>query len=390
MKIELTENGGLWGILGGELRSQDHNLPDTTRAKKGDVTTQVVKGRLRLCWSYQGNRTYLSLGLSDSKINRSAAALIASRIEEDIRTQNFDSTLTKYRTVPKQSIALVMLFDRYWADKRDGLQLQTNQKYSALRNQLSEFFERVSAEIEPREAQAFVNHLATQQKPTTIRDRVSILKACWNWGQQQKLVSDNSWDGVTIAKSTSVKPKPFNKVEVTKILEFFRSHPGFDYYSDLVEFKLRTGCRTGEATGLCWKHLNADCSEIDIIESVTKGDRKPTKTGEARSFHLSAIVQRLLLNRKPENASANDLVFPAPKGNAINGENFAKRYWKPALETLDIPYRKPYNTRSTFASHALESGLTPSEVCEITGHSQETLFRNYAGSIKRSTLPDLW
>lgn len=186
------------------------------------------------------------------------------------------------------------------------------------------------------------------------------------------------------------KPKPFTESEVKQILDEFGTNPNLSFYRDFVEFRLRTGARSGEVAGLCWKHLSEDCSLIRISESVTKGVRDSTKTGEEREFLLSAGLQQMLLRRRPVEYSPDDLVFPGPKGKAIEANNFARRFWKPALEKLNIPYRKPYNTRSTFASHALESGVTPSAVTEITGHSQETLFRNYAGAIKKGQLPDLW
>jgi hypothetical protein len=45
-----------------ELRSADIAVKPT-RATQGTVAIQTVKGRLRLCWSYQGKRYSLSLGL---------------------------------------------------------------------------------------------------------------------------------------------------------------------------------------------------------------------------------------------------------------------------------------------------------------------------------------
>jgi integrase len=364
----------------------------SARAKKGTVQIQSIKGRLRLYWSTGGDRYYLSLQLPDSKLNRSAAQMLATRIEEDIRTNNFDPTLAKYKPTESTSISVADLFNRFHKSK-PHLEKATHEKYNALHNQLTQWFGDTDADtIDSAAASQFIEALSTQykQKPPTVRDRVSLLRACWDWGIHQKLINENPWRQVELKKAPRPKPNPFSEDEVRRILMYFRSEPRVQYYADLVEFRLKIGCRTGEAVGLCWRHLNSDCSSILIAESVSKNKRKATKTGEERGFELSADVQKLLLNRRPKNVKPNDLVFPGPKGAVIDAKNFAARIWKPVLAELGIEYRRPYKTRSTFASHALEHGATPSEVCDITGHSQETLFKNYAGSIKRSRLPDLW
>lgn len=365
------------------------------KAKKGTVAIQSIKERLRLCWSYDGKRYFMSLGLPDSKINRAAAALVANRIEEDIRTQNFDATLLKYRVSSHGAgagLKATDLFQRFYKFKLPALKRQTQQKYQALGNQVGEFFGEAAGDVSVKDAIAFLAWLQTRMELVTVRDRVSILKACWDWGISQNLASFNPWNDArnSLKKVSRKKPNPFTEEEVKRILAEFQTDPGLEFYRDFVEFRLRTGARTGEIVGLCWKHLSDDCSTIQISESVTKGVRDTTKTGEERGFVLSPILQQMLLQRRPNRCQPDDLVFPSPKGKVIDANNFARRVWKPVLERLEIPYRKPYNTRSTFASHALEKGATPGEVTEITGHSQDVLFKHYAGAIKKSQLPDLW
>lgn len=363
------------------------------KAKKGTVAIQSIKERLRLCWSYSGKRYFMSLGLLDSKINRAAAALVANRIEEDIRTDNFDPSLLKYQASRYGTgLKVPDLFERFFKFKLPTLKRQTQQKYQALGNQVSEFFGEASGEVSVKDAIAFLAWLQKRMELVTVRDRLSILKACWDWGMNQKLVSENPWNEArnSLKKAPRKKPNPFTEEEVKRILAEFQTDPALAFYRDFVEFRLRTGARTGEIVGLCWKHLSEDCSLIQISESVTKNVRDLTKTWEERGFLLSPGVQEMLLQRRPEHYKPDDLVFPSPKGKVIEANNFARRVWRPVLARLGIPYRKPYNTRSTFASHALESGATPGEVTEITGHKQDTLFRHYAGAIKKSKLPDLW
>jgi integrase len=98
----------------------------------------------------------------------------------------------------------------------------------------------------------------------------------------------------------------------------------------------------------------------------------------------------MLLARRPENPDADGLVFPTPHGHAIDDRNFRNRAWKTVLSGLNIDYRKPYNTRHTLISHALDLGMSPVMVAQLTGHDVATLYENYAGSVNsRPRLPEL-
>jgi integrase len=339
------------------------------------------------------------LGADDTRINRALAETIAIRIEQDIATQNFDSTLRKYKTPEeRRELTSVELFERYYKIRSPRLATQTKQKYLALLRQLQSHYKGRSSELTTRQAQGFVEYLEhdCQQKLITIRDRLSILNACWDWGLDEKLIDFNPWDDVqkSLRKGSKPKPKPFTREEWHRIVTHFRTTPELAHYADLVEFRFLTGCRTGEAVGLLWKHIARDCSAIVICESVCKGDRTSTKTDEIREFTVSHRVKEILLERrqralsKLEKPDPNALVFPGPKGKPIEAANFAKRQWKPALEKLGIEYRRPYKTRSTFVSHALDMGVTPAEISEITGHKQETLFGYYSGAVRQSKLPE--
>jgi integrase len=206
-------------------------------------------------------------------------------------------------------------------------------------------------------------------------------------------VEFNPWKKArkTLPRVPPPQPKPFTEEEIRKILELFRSDARLRHYYDFVEFRLRTGARSGEVAGLRWKNVSKDCRRIRIAESLSDGKRQGTKTGEEREILLSKGLQDLLLKRKPPDSQPDELVFKTVRGKGILPGGFASKYWKPALEQLDIPYRKPYTTRSTFASHALHKGISPAQVVKFTGHrDQSTLFRHYSGVIQEPELPDLW
>jgi integrase len=65
------------------------------RSKRGTVGIENLEGMFRLRWSHAGNRYCLTLGVPDTKVNRSVAKSKAGAIEGDLATGNFDPTLEK-------------------------------------------------------------------------------------------------------------------------------------------------------------------------------------------------------------------------------------------------------------------------------------------------------
>jgi integrase len=368
------------------------------RTSKGEVAIEVYKGRLRLRWSHLGKRYCLSIGLPDGKINRLNAESKANQIARDIASDNFDPTLKKY--APKvaigsssHQISAVSLFERFTKTKTDLLAKATLAKYAAVVRYFKDYFNgTLASAIAVEDALVFTDWLKTKVEPITAKDRLSLIKACWEWAGSQNLVEHNPWKEA--AKRFKVPPKqkakPFTREEIGAIILGFRSDRYYRHYADYVEFLFGTGCRTGEAIGLKWKHLSHDCSTVWIGESLSRGVRKSTKTNRARTIALTPQLQAMLQKRRLEAGDPERLVFPSPTGKAISDGNFRKRGWNKILTRLEIDYRKPYTTRHTLVSHALDLGMNPVMVAQLTGHDVQVLYQNYAGNVNsRPRLPEL-
>ncbi|XWK89484.1 MAG: tyrosine-type recombinase/integrase [Phormidium sp.] len=359
------------------------------RTRKGNVAVQNFKGVLRLVWSYAGKRYYLYCGLADTPLNRIVAEGKAKVIEGDLATGNFDPSLAKYKPERQNQITAHDLFQRFMENKSKQVYDRTLVKYEGLLNKLEAFWpSKPAIAITSTEALKFKEQLASLVAPVTLKERIGLLKACWDWGIKNKLVTENPWDDIKVRVPPKQKPKPFTKEEIIKIVTAFREQ--FPHYADFVEFLFGTGVRTGEAIALQWKHLDENCSTVWIGESLSRGRRKETKTGRDRTINLTPHLQKILLSRRPIDFHPEDLIFMAPAGGAIDDHNFRNRAWKPVLTSLGIPYRKPYTTRHTLVSHALEKGMNPVNVAELTGHNVKTLYQHYAGVVNKTKLPDIF
>ncbi|MGL5876831.1 MAG: tyrosine-type recombinase/integrase [Xenococcaceae cyanobacterium] len=366
------------------------------KAAKGTVVVQIFKERLRLVWSYAGKRYFLYLGLPDSKTNRIVADQKARQIEGDMATGNFDPTLKKYKfeAVSRRSqISAVALFEQFTESKAKYLATPTLAKYAAIVGYFKQCFgDNPASAIAEIDAEAFTDWLLTQIEPITAKDRLALIKACWQWGIEQDLIESNPWKEMSkrIKPAPKQPPKPFSREEMGAIVHALGSDRYYHHYADYVEFLFGTGCRTGEAIGLKWKHVSNDCSTVWIGESLSRKVRKSTKTNRARTIALTPKLQAILLAKRPAEFDPEGLVFTAPKGGAIDDNNFRNRAWKTVLTRLEIDYRKPYTTRHTLVSHALDLGMNPVVVAQLTGHDVQVLFKNYAGNVNsRPRLPEL-
>jgi integrase len=363
----------------------------------GSVKVQIFKDRLRLVWSWQGKRFWLYIGLPETIANRKAASMKASQIELDMASGNFDPSLTKYKPQKQQSISVSQLFDQFVEYKRRKIEPATLAKYMGLEKHVSAFFKNKSTiSVSETVAEKFRDWLLSgvgegrSLEPGTVRERIIMLNACWEWGKKKNLVLENPWEEVKVSIAPKQRPEPFTLKEISAIVQKFRSDAELNHYADYVEFKFGCGLRTGEAAALLWRHCSPECDRIWIGESLSNGSRKSTKTNKARTVPLTPRLQQLLLDRRPTIAHGpDDLIFTSTNGCAIDSKNFCNRYWKPALTFLGIDYRKPYNTRHTLISHGLEAGMNPVAIAALTGHDVRTLYENYAGLVNPPKLPDL-
>lgn len=105
------------------------------------------------------------------------------------------------------------------------------------------------------------------------------------------------------------------------------------------------------------------------MQGWRKGQPTRLKTrGSAREIDILPAVGRALEAQRAV-AGGSELVFPSLRGGHININNVRPRIWYPALKKAGLRPRDFYNTRHTFATHALASGEDPGWVAKMLGHT---------------------
>lgn len=282
---------------------------------KGSVGVESFRERLRLRLPrqiYGGRQKYFSLGLADTPENRKVAELKARQIELDIISNNFDATLAKYRPEsvrvleklrkPKATPNLAELWEAYTEYRRPQIAETTLKiQYATVCSHIGKLPTR-SIEDAVRIRDFLVANLSRDAAKRTLTQ----ISACCEWSWESALIESNPFRGmakkIKIVKDDLYSIDPFTAEERNTIIAAFEAHPTFSFYAPFVKFLFATGCRTGEAIALKWKHVSFDCKTITFCESVSTQlkIRKDCKTHKSRLFPCNASLQALLLSIKPE------------------------------------------------------------------------------------------
>jgi integrase len=356
------------------------------------------EGRLRLRWHDGDKRHTLALGVKDTPVGRSLAQIKKAEIELDWQTGHYDRTLLKYRprTIGKTATEILApelfrLFGEHQAKYKGVSRSSIESRYKPIVRMLEKYLNQPAHTIGKRQVDNFVAICQETISGRTAKERCWLIQSCWDWAKDKyHLAPDNPW--VDAAVRFQILPrqqvKLFTIAELQAIRAAIAKQPQYRYYSDFISFLTNTGVRFGEAAGLRWKHLGADYTTAWIGESISRGHHSlKTKTGKARTIQISPTLQAALVMRYQKlQPKPDDLVFPAPKGGAIDDNRFRARCWKTILEICNIEYRKPYALRHSAISHALVNGANPIALAEQTGHDKRVLLDTYAHAIAKEYL----
>ena len=142
--------------------------------------------------------------------------------------------------------------------------------------------------------------------------------------------------------------------------------------------------RPGEAIALRWSEVQtrkraAKACRIRIYGRI----QERTKTKRSKEVLLNDRALHALDKARPLTAARSDYVF-APEGSGAKSELFIrsetgpKRYWVSAMRKLGMRHRRMYDTRHTYATMCLMSGMNPAFIASQPGHSVQILLSTYA------------
>ncbi len=365
------------------------------RRVKGEASILSSNGWLQIRYQYQGQRKYFALGLKDNPENRALAEDKARWISSDIRNDRFDETLEKYKSKAQLKLiktdtsseqSMVELWQKYLEYKRPRLSPNTmKNQMAAVTSHLNRLPKgKVGDAIDIRD------WLIANLSPDAARRTLMQCSACCRWAVRSQLITENPFRNFAVEiKVRKPKPEdidPFTKEEQLAIIAAFDKTP----YGPFVRFLLLTGCRTGEARGLKWKHVRRTTIVFAEALSAT-GDTTDTKTHTSRQFPINRQLQSLLESVKPsKKPDPEAYVFTSVEGTIRTFQS----QWQKIVSDLVIEgrverYRAQYNTRHSAITNFLEAGITIPQISRWVGNSPEIIMKHYAGTVRSVQVPEI-
>ena len=172
-------------------------------------------------------------------------------------------------------------------------------------------------------------------------------------------------------------PDPFTLEEAEAILGYLKNEPVFHNYFELAFF---SGMRTSELIALTWQDIDFQRQCVRVNKASVAGKLKSTKTHSYRDIELNSRALEALRRQWQRTGLASGYVFINPKtGSPFENDKVPWRPWQHAIKIAGVRYRKPYNTRHTFATLNLMAGANPMWVARQMGHStMKMLLENYS------------
>ncbi len=160
-------------------------------------------------------------------------------------------------------------------------------------------------------------------------------------------------------------------------------------YAAYFEFAFFTGMRPGEIAALQWDEIDTRKRVAHVCRIVVEGQiAERTKTRQSRlvllnsrALHALEVAREVATARARSNRTFPNSRFvfpPAKRSEFIGSPMVTERHFRVALRELGIRDRPQYNTRHTYATMCLMSGMQPAFIARQLGHSAKILFERYA------------
>lgn len=228
-----------------------------------------------------------------------------------------------------------------------------------------------------------------QKKDTIKKDRVES----YTIEELNNIISclDSQSTAAEIEKKKAEKRKNKTPRDIDNPNELIYNEPL--KWRAFLHLLIDSGVRRGEACGLQWQNIDFEKRRITISQTMNYTTSKGvyygnTKTGQTRTFGISAEVANLLATLRAEqlkNGILSEYVFLQDGSGAPMHPQSPTRYMEKFSRKYGIEHFHPHKLRHTFASIAITQGADIASVSEKLGHADKsTTLRLYTHADEES------
>nr|WP_154325092.1 site-specific integrase [Pantoea sp. 201603H] len=384
-------------------------------------------GNLRVWFIYRGVRVRESLGVPDTPKNRKMAGELRSSVCYEIKTGTFDysrrfpqSVNLERFGISQSNLTFGELADKWLRLKALTLTINAHTRYVSSMNVMriiigeQTLVSRINNETVLNCRVELLTGYHKQREDQTPRapkkgrsvPTVNFSIACMNemlsFAQSNGYIKTNPAASVKPMKKSRPEPDPITQEEYARLMQV-DCHVQI---KNIWTLALYTGMRHGEIISLAWEDIDITAWTLKVTRNLSVADHfTPPKTeAGVRTIHLTkpaidALKNQMLTTRmgkqhevdvhlREKGKTRKDLctfVF-LPKlspGASTAGDWYQKgslwNTWKALVRRAGIRYRKPYESRHTYACWALSAGANPLFVAEQMGHASAQMIFNVYG-----------
>jgi len=205
-----------------------------------------------------------------------------------------------------------------------------------------------------------------------IANLISPLRCALDEAVQHGILETNVISGWRYKRNEPPKQSdidPFTADEQQRILNA-TSGP----VRNLIQFAFWTGLRTSELVALQWTDIDFEKGVIHVqrakTQYATQAETTKTKAGTRQVKILPPALEALNAQKAHTFLKcAQVFINPITDKPFVGDQAIRKSLWQPALKKAGVTYRRPYQTRHTYASMMLSAGEPLAWVSKQLGHS---------------------
>jgi integrase len=349
------------------------------------------KSTIEIDFYYRGERCRERIKLQPTPANLRRAARHRSAILDAIERHTFDYAVTfpdsrkadKYASLPGQTMTLKKYLDQWLKNAKSHVSSSTWDGYRKIvNNQLIPAFGDLKlTDLKRRHIKDWGASLTVSNK--RMANILSPLRIALNEAVEDELIEINPLYGWQYKKKEAPKTMdeidPFSPDEIQAILSKLTGQA-----ANLIQFAFWTGLRPSEYIALNWDDIDFKRGVVIINKAITQAARTPEATKTASGTREVKLLPPALASITSQKAFTwlnGEEIFQNPRTEErwTGDQPIRKTLWAHALKRAGVRYRRPYQTRHTYASMMLSAGESPLWVAKQMGHGDWTMIARVYG-----------
>ena len=250
--------------------------------------------------------------------------------------------------------------------KLENYSKATLKNYYYILREFNGFMKKPVASINKNDLRLFLSSSTKDNKPSTFNNKLSILKAFFQWLSDEDIIKKNP---ARLLKQNKL-PKRLRKSLTMEELEKLRLACSNVRERAIIEFLVSTGCRVSEIINTNISDINFDTNTLRVIG---KGNKERTVFINDKT---KVYIKNYLITRKDNNPALFVTKRYPNKRLSIRGFEFIIKNIGARANLGKVIF--PHLFRHTFATLGLQNGADLGTIQHILGHTTPSTTQTYA------------